>query len=481
MAIPTYEVRIDWDGDGLTTGAQDNITGDVLKLRLDEGIDVFGGSGELQTLVITVDNNGGKYHDLNSSSPLFGKLKPLRRVHVNATYAGTTVGLFEGYVDAFAPVGLEGDRQAEIICSGILPRLQHTNPVKFSIDDWSPYDARTYMFSGSGAMPSYLGIDLSTDTAEQMVIGHWSNEQSSLAVLRRMNEATLTRHFIRPANVFTGTTAHYVTIGRNDGIDGTPDDAWAKGTDFDRVVEWSGPAGALVNRQNVYGQAHRWGAVEEVWRYEDGLVTIPPGTDFDADVSHVGQWVRDYVVNYVEIAGDVVAATTGTAYEHSTSISVLADAFLSDTVLSELWLSGRVDHVTDITATTNDAASQAIYGIVEGEYISSELIRSAAQAKGLADHVVWRNAAPRRRLTLRQENRHDAVVVQRRWPGQVVTVTDPEFGLSAFRAQIIERSMVVDVAGEAWIETLKLEEMPPAVQPFIIGSSLIGGAHILAR
>lgn len=482
MPYPTYEVRVDWDDDGLTAGAQDNITADVLKLRITEGIDTFGSNGEEQSLSITVDNNEGKYHDLNSSSPLFGKLKPLRRVHVNATWSGVTVGLFDGYLDAIAPEGLQSDRTAVLSCSGILPRAAHLwapylEQRDVTGEDYAPRDVRT---AAMGLAPVSLA-EMSTDYAELAPISGAGFTDDSLTTLRRLNEATLTRHYIRPGNVFVGNTAYYRTVGRNDGISTAAVDSWAKGVDFDRVAEWSGPAGALVNLQRVYGESHHTGTgIVEVWRWPGGPITLAPDAFFTEEL-RLGFTIRDASVKWVVSQGGLTPSTVLLADKGPVNIAVQAMSGALDTIITALWLEARPDIVTDITAESEDAASQVTYGTVIGQYVSSDLIRSSATAKGIADHIVWRNAEPRRRVRLLHENRFDAVVSQRRWPGETISITDAEFGLSSFRAQIIRRETDIDVAGESWIEYTTLEEMPPAVTPFVVGSSAIGGAHTLAR
>lgn len=481
MPYPTFEIRVDWDDDGLTTGASDNITGDVLKMRLTEGIDNFGSNGEDQSLVLTVDNNDGKYHDLNSSSPLFGKLKPLRKIHVNVTWSAVTVGLFEGFVDSVAPEGTPGDRTATLTCSGIIPRLAHILAplLEQSIappaqQDYTPAAARAALV---GYAP--VTLDLTTDSAERIPISASAFTGDSLSNLRRLNEATLTRHFIRPTNSFAATVrAHYVTVGRNDGISSAVDASWAKGTDFDRIVEWSGPAGALVNRQRVYGELHHPGGIVEVWRWPGGNIVLGPDEQWTTEESF-GATVREATVR-TRVSSGSASGTIPALYGTGAALfGVVAGP--SGAVITDLWVEARVDRLTDITAESNDAPSQSAYGLVLGEYISSDLIRSASVAKGLADHVVWRNASPRRRVKLLHENRFAAVASARRWPGETIAITEPEFGLTSFRAQIVSRETVVDVAGESWVEFTTLEEMPPAVTPFVIGTSAIGGAHTLAR
>lgn len=473
MPFPTYDVRVDWDSNGFGSSGIDVITGDVLRMRLVEGIDGFGSNGEEQSLVITVDNNDGKYHDLNSSSALFGKLKPLRQIHVNATWAGTTVGIFEGFVDAIAPEGFEGDRTATLTCSGIIPRLAHILAASLSQDDYAPRDVRTALV---GYAP--VAIVLSGDYSEVAPISAAAFDADNLSGLRRLNEMTLSRHFIRPTNAFTGTRANYHSIGRNDGISSAVTDSWTKGTDFERVIEWSGPAGALVNRQRAYGELHHEGGLVEVWRWPGGNIVLGPDEIWETQET-LGATVRDAECRVIVSSGS--ASTLSPLLYDKGQALFGVQAGISGAVITDLWLVARPDRLTDITAESEDTASQAIYGLVLGEYISSDLIRSAATAKGLTDHVVWRNATPRRRVKLLHENRFDANVALRRWPGDTIAITEPEFGLSSFRAQIIQRETVIDTAGESWIETTLLEEMPPAVTPFVVGSSAIGGAHILAR
>jgi hypothetical protein len=63
----------------------------------------------------------------------------------------------------------------------------------------------------------------------------------------------------------------------------------------------------------------------------------------------------------------------------------------------------------------------------------------------------------------------------------LVALTDPSLGLTAWRAEVIGREVVIDVAGERWTETATVQELPAVVDFFDVGTDAIGGAAILAR
>lgn len=471
MAVPTYDVRVDWDRDGYGGAGIDVITADVLVIRIAEGADAFGAGEPTQTCTIVVDNNDQKYSDLNSSSPLFGKLRSRRPVHINATFSGTTKGLFDGFVDTIATIDDDpSDRTAEITCIGHLIAAQ-TIEALIGQADRSYSAMRT---AGLAFLPSNVGSVLTTDTPELSIVMNSAHSGSLAQLLSLLNEATGTRHAIRPLNVFTGTTCQYYTRDRNYQVAGGTTATYVRGTDFEKVLEWSGPQGALINRQRV------------------------TGVDITHDVEATLIWESKNVYNLAageteEIWADwsapsdsVSTATVGTGtygvavtyFEQGAKIVITATTASVITYISQ---TGFSSVTRDLPQTANSTSSQAIFDIVKGQEISTDWIRARSIARGLADHFVYRFQTPSRRAQILMQDRFAQGVASRLDLHDVIGITDPVLGMSAWRGSLVFRSTTIDVLGERWTETLTFQEMPAAYNPFIIGTSAIGGTDILAR
>lgn len=108
----THRVRVDWAKDGTfgTTG-QDVVTDQVRgALQASYGRDqastvsvVVSGRGS-----VTLDNSSRRYSPRNTSSPLFGNLKPARPVVWERTVAGVTHVIFRGHTDD-SPINPDAD------------------------------------------------------------------------------------------------------------------------------------------------------------------------------------------------------------------------------------------------------------------------------------------------------------------------------------------------------------------------------------
>jgi hypothetical protein len=91
MADITYDIRVDWDNDGVFTGTGENVTSRTLHrgaIKIQYGRDqgkalspIAPGQAAFQ-----VDNSTKDYSPDNSSSPLFGNLLPGRQVKMTATH-----------------------------------------------------------------------------------------------------------------------------------------------------------------------------------------------------------------------------------------------------------------------------------------------------------------------------------------------------------------------------------------------------------
>jgi hypothetical protein len=117
-------VEVDWDGDGIFDGT--NEAGRATNLYVKRGRENFlsiSSGGVAQgfepirpgTASITVDNSDGRYNAYNTSSPLYGYLRPgaLMRIRMINTSDGTPMPVFVGRVTDIQPYG--SDRKKAVI------------------------------------------------------------------------------------------------------------------------------------------------------------------------------------------------------------------------------------------------------------------------------------------------------------------------------------------------------------------------------
>ena len=86
MAQARWLVHVDWDDDGDFSDGGEDVSADVIDLTLEHFRDLLSGHVEAARLELKLRNNDHKYSPPNANSPLYGNLKPGRRVWVRSAY-----------------------------------------------------------------------------------------------------------------------------------------------------------------------------------------------------------------------------------------------------------------------------------------------------------------------------------------------------------------------------------------------------------
>jgi hypothetical protein len=128
-----YKLLIDWIGDGDFTDAGDDVTLRTLDQRTE--LTVHYGRDQARQLSPTspgeahfeLDNRSKDYSPENASSPLVGLVLPGRHVQLQATLAGATTTLFDGYLDDFDVKPDLIERSVDATCTDSLGRLRGVN------------------------------------------------------------------------------------------------------------------------------------------------------------------------------------------------------------------------------------------------------------------------------------------------------------------------------------------------------------------
>ena len=129
-ATETILLEIDWDNDGVFAHAQSDVTADVLEIPSyfmgrDYASQVYGRSTAGGFTAI-LRNDAAKYSRFNSSSPIFGKILPNRRVRLKSSTDGGAVSVqWHGYLDSIVPEAREGGaNEARLEAFGPLANIQ---------------------------------------------------------------------------------------------------------------------------------------------------------------------------------------------------------------------------------------------------------------------------------------------------------------------------------------------------------------------
>ena len=118
MAIPdTYEICVDWNGDGDFDDAYEDITTDIKALNWQRGKDKQLGSTQAAILNLVIKpGSATKYSPENTGGVLYGNLLPYKVVRVRVKIGATWYTQFYGYIKKIVPHPHWGKDDAYIYC-----------------------------------------------------------------------------------------------------------------------------------------------------------------------------------------------------------------------------------------------------------------------------------------------------------------------------------------------------------------------------
>lgn len=121
MSAITYQVFVDWSGNGVFTDMGEDVTSRVLALH---GITAAYGRDQARAGTPTrpgvatfkLNNRSRDYSPENTSSPLVGLIGPGREVIIQAVYLGVTYMLYRGRLDDFSVLPSIDEKAVEFSC-----------------------------------------------------------------------------------------------------------------------------------------------------------------------------------------------------------------------------------------------------------------------------------------------------------------------------------------------------------------------------
>jgi hypothetical protein len=190
MLRATFRFYVDWNMDDDFSDPYEEITDDVLLGDWRLGRD----SGSLLSLAssgvanITLKNATGKYSSLNSASPLYGLILPLRKVKITATYLGATTTQWLGFLDNIMPTpSAQKDHTAKLRATGPLATLAMFTCDVVAMQVNITTGAAINMVLDAAGFPAGLRV---IDTGQTTMARWWVAKGSSVLDTLREIEAT---------------------------------------------------------------------------------------------------------------------------------------------------------------------------------------------------------------------------------------------------------------------------------------------------
>lgn len=161
MAI-TWQVEIDWDGDG--SFAYDECAR-VTKLRIERGRRDEFEAFTAGKAVLTLDNHDRRFDPWYMESPLYGRVLPRRGLRVSAVVNIETLVLFTGRIEEIEPAGHVGDRTVLITAYDGLRDLAATDVPMVALQTGVRTDeAITAVLDAAGWPAGDRDLDAGNDT-----------------------------------------------------------------------------------------------------------------------------------------------------------------------------------------------------------------------------------------------------------------------------------------------------------------------------
>lgn len=107
VVFPAITVRVAFDSDPFDSSPSwTQLTGEVLSCSIKRGRQHALDRVEAGTAIVVIKNISGNYWPDNPGGAYYGKVLPVKRINIRATYGATTYDLFTGFIESWKPTWL---------------------------------------------------------------------------------------------------------------------------------------------------------------------------------------------------------------------------------------------------------------------------------------------------------------------------------------------------------------------------------------
>lgn len=514
MATGTYVLAIDWDADGSFSDAHSDVTARTFKVEYKRGRNYASqlvGDTISGVLKATLNNESGDYSSFNTSSPIYGKILPGRKVKLTGNDGTTTYTLWEGFLERIEPVvSTKNAKRAEVTAIGplgYLNRFEVSTEMQTSIKTGA---AVTEVLDEAG----WPDDDRDIDTGIVTMRHFWADRTATFKALRTIEDTETgiieesadgkirwrdrharsvdTRSTTSQATYSDATSASlpYTLIDQIDpirfvyndlqGTLQTYDGVWVLGSDAlgegttlaaDPSVLWTFPESGGSSPALTAGEVRIFTAISSTG--VDAWSDLTATTDYTANDSVDGSGT------------DRTSSISIALVKKSQSMKITVTNGHSGTVyLTKLQAQGNVLVAKDkVSVGAEDTTSQTTYGKRSFPH-PGEFMPDTTEIQNWADfHVaVWKEPVPLLRMTI-AANRSTAALtdVYTRDLSDLVTVeADNDAGLgidTLFFVESVQHQINSMYQHKA---TYTLSEAAGYSGFFILGSSSLGASTRLA-
>ncbi len=490
MAEGTWDIRIDWDGDGLYTGTGEDVSG-----RVAAGQPLSASHGRVQSrrlsppaasrAALSLINTTGDYYPDNSGSPLFGQVKPGRKVRIQTTFNSTTYDIFTGQLfdlqftaDPFAPF-------CTLTCLDVINSLNRSNPTVNAVVGQRIDQCIGLLLDAVGWAAADRDLDRSSVTLPVWWADGTRSAWEEILMLLEV-EGPPSIAYVAPDGLFNFKSRHHRLLdSRAKTSQNTFRNQSASEPAFSRF-EFSPGWRDVINRVEIPVSPPTAAVKQAVFdSAEPHIINNATGA---TSLSFVSE--NPFPLNDVNYVPTITVNNTGSATPEDHITAVFGGAFPAYTVDLTLGITGfvivsswqirAVPYSTSVQSVVikEDTASQADYGIRTWR-AQSPWHASKAQAQAVADLILNERKDPRQTAKIDIVNanttRYTAGLSAR--ISDLITVIDAESSVSDdFHVEHVAHS--VGQGGKFHTVTLGLESavtpLVAADEVFILGQGKLG-------
>ncbi|MDY6957631.1 MAG: hypothetical protein SVK08_00605 [Halobacteriota archaeon] len=422
-----YEVCVDWNNDGDFVDTYDDISADVMSLKISRGRDDELESAEVGKCGIQVRDTAGKYVPENTAGVLYGSLLPGRPVRIRAFLSGTRYNLFFGFIDDIIPSPKPSAQSAYIPCVDGVDQLNRSNVTMALQTSKTSGQLFTTALDYVSWNATRRTLDTGPDTyplvhAEKQKCGNFLRkiEQSEFGFMYIGADGYLNwedrHHRLKSPHTtsqWTCTASHY--------------------SDINPVHSLKSIRNRVVVKSTYKTLAAAPATV--IWTLQENKDNSPADSPTIKAGETITYWAKYYDGNNLPcIAGSVVTPVSTTDYlgndnQDGSGADRTADISITDTIfagsaklevqntsgtnlyLTFLQIRGQVYSDSFVQVEEDDATSQTAYGLRE-IVLDLPYYHTTSSMQGIAEYMLALKKDPRNAYDITLWNKDDTVLAE---------------------------------------------------------------------
>ncbi len=411
-----YFVEVDWNNDGLFTGANDDLTVNTKSASFSRGKSDELGKAEVGNLTVTVNNAAGLYSPTLTSGALYGSLLPKRAIKLYYSASGTNYPLFYGFIEEIIPHPHKSQQDAVITAVDGLDFLSRHDMATALYKNTLTGTIHGYILDDAGWSASMRAIDAGQDT-----VPYWYGQDVKARFAQEeIDDSEQGFSYVNGSGYFVFEDRHHRSTATHQTSQGTFTNTMAdityslnpryiyniiKAT----VTPWSLQAAAELWRlQEVpaipAGESQTWwggAAVSGESVFVDAWTTPVITTDYTANTQADG--LGTDLTSSIAITTTKLAKTIKLVVTNNAAVP----AYITLLKARGTWY----DNLTRVTRKASDSTSQTAYQKRTYE-VSGKYMTSADKAQDFVNYAIGKYKDPRGQLSMTLQNQDAATLAQ---------------------------------------------------------------------